>query len=114
MQVPLRLVASDGFELAREVGAPSAPPALHLSQAKRAGLDRLVKDGPPGRRSAAGRRPVLEQPVQTGDHLAVRRMVGSLRREGAERSQDDLGMVIRARPKSRPSNQAFGRRLYGL
>ena len=31
-----------------------------------AGLDRLLKDGPPGRRSAAGRRPVLDQPVQTG------------------------------------------------
>jgi len=31
-----------------------------------AGLDRLLKDGAPRRRVAAGRRPVLDQPVQTG------------------------------------------------
>jgi len=31
-----------------------------------AGLSRLLKDGPAGRRAAAGRRPVLDQPVQTG------------------------------------------------
>jgi len=31
-----------------------------------AGLSRLLKDGPAGRRVAAGRRPVLDQPGQTG------------------------------------------------
>jgi len=31
-----------------------------------AGLSRLLKDGAPRRRRAAGRRPVLDQPGQTG------------------------------------------------
>jgi len=38
---------------------------------QRAEAYRSVKDGPPGRRGAAGRRPVLERPLRLGDRLAV-------------------------------------------
>ena len=50
---------------------------------ERAGLSRLVKDWPAASRSAAARSAVLEQPVQTGDRLAVRCKDGSAR--GARR-----------------------------
>jgi len=48
--------------------AASAPEgAILISHGETiAGLSRLLKDGPEGRRDAAGRRPVLDHPGQTG------------------------------------------------
>jgi len=50
----------------------AAPPYISRRQ-QRAGLDRSVRrHRPAASRDAATRRAVLEQPVQTGDRLAVR------------------------------------------